>query len=154
MDVQKLENLFKLTEVDPRELILLNKDLYDTSAKLKLICLSVPDLDVRKLVTSVQGNFGTTPDISKKTKEIQDAIRVVLEQCNSKYVDELRKDPNKEVEFMVSEFSPVASKIRRDKVKLREIVGHVQTAIVKLYLEADNNGDMEKKVYDFFNEIG
>jgi hypothetical protein len=48
-----------------------------------------------------------------------------LEIFNSKYVAELRKDPNKEIEFMVSTFSGVASKIRQEKQKLRDIVGHI-----------------------------
>jgi hypothetical protein len=56
-----------------------------------------------------------TPDIQKKTREAQDAIRSLLEIFNSKYVAELRKDPNKEVEFMVSNFSQVAPKIRQEK---------------------------------------
>lgn len=62
---------------------------------------------------------------------------------NSKYVAELRKDPNKEIEFMFSTFSGVASKIRQEKQKLKDIVSHIQTAIVKMYIDADKDGDME-----------
>jgi hypothetical protein len=54
---------------------------------------------------------------------------------------------------MVSTFSQVASKIRQEKQKLKDIVSHIQTAIVKMYIDADNNGDMELKVYDFFNNM-
>ena len=117
--------MFQLTEVDPRELILLNKELYDTSAKLKNVCLSVPDLTLRQIVTNAFNRSGVTPDIAKRTREAQDAIRSLLEIFNSKYVAELRKDPNKEIEFMVSTFSGVASKIRQEKQKLRDIVGHI-----------------------------
>lgn len=145
--------MFQLTEVDPRELILLNKELYDTSAKLKNVCLSVPDLTIKQIVSSIASRSGATPDIAKRTKEGQDAIRSLLEIFNSKYVAELRKDPNKEIEFMVSTYSNVAQKIRQEKQKLRDIVGHIQTAIVKMYIDADYNGDMEMKVYDFFNNL-
>lgn len=153
MDVEKFKQMFQLTEVDPRELILLNKELYDTSAKLKNVCLSVPDLTLRQIVTNAFNRSGVTPDIAKRTREAQDAIRSLLEIFNSKYVAELRKDPNKEIEFMVSTFSGVASKIRQEKQKLRDIVGHIQTAIVKMYIDADQNGDMELKVYEFFNNL-
>lgn len=32
-------------------------------------------------------------------------------------------------------------------------MSHIQTAIVKMYIDADNNGDMEMKVYEFFNNM-
>jgi len=32
-------------------------------------------------------------------------------------------------------------------------VSHIQTAIVKMYIDADFNGDMEMKVYEFFNNM-
>jgi len=78
-------------------------------------------------VTSVaQKGFLKEPlDIGRTSRQAQDAIRSLLEIFNSKYVAELRKDPNKEIEFMVSNFSSVASKIRRDKQKLRDIVAHI-----------------------------
>jgi len=120
---------------------------------LKNVCLSVPDVTLKLIASSVASRSGVTPDIQKKTREAQDAIRSLLEIFNSKYVAELRKDPNKEVEFMVSNFSQVASKIRQEKQKLKDIVSHIQTAIVKMYIDADNNGDMEMKVYEFFNNM-
>lgn len=127
MDIERFKQMFQLTEVDPRELILLNKELYDTSAKLKNVCLSVPDYSLRQIVTSVaqKGLLKEPLDIGRTSRQAQDAIRSLLEIFNSKYVAELRKDPNKEIEFMVSNFSSVASKIRRDKQKLRDIVAHI-----------------------------
>jgi hypothetical protein len=77
-----------------------------------------------------------------------------LEVLNAKYVAELRKDPNKEAEFTKSAFSDIAPKIREDKYKLKDILGLVQMAIIKMYIEADKDGDMENKVQDFFNEMG
>lgn len=73
---------------------------------------------------------------------------------NAKYVAELRKDPNKEAEFMVSEYSDIAKKIVKKRYNLRDIVSLVQMAIIKMYIEADKDGDMESKVQDFFNEMG
>lgn len=32
-------------------------------------------------------------------------------------------------------------------------MSHIQTAIVKMYIDADVKGDMELKVYDFFNSM-
>lgn len=89
----------------------MNKELYDTSAKLKNVCLSVPDLTLKLIAANVANRFSTSID-QRKIREAQDAIRSLLEIFNSKYVAELRKDPNKEVEFMVSTFSQVAPKIR------------------------------------------
>jgi hypothetical protein len=111
MDVDGFKRMFQLTAVDPRELILLNKEYYDTSAKLKNNCLSVPDISLKQIATNYAGRQNTSID-NKKIKEAQEAIRALLEIFNSKYVAELRKDPNKEVEFMVSNFSQVAPKIR------------------------------------------
>lgn len=111
MDVEGFKRMFQLTAVDPRELILLNKEYYDTSAKLKNNCLSVPDISLKQIATNYAALKNSSID-NKKIKEAQEAIRALLEIFNSKYVAELRKDPNKEVEFMVSNFSQVAPKIR------------------------------------------
>jgi len=55
---------------------------------------------------------------------------------------------------MVSNFSDIAVKIVQKRYMLREIVSIVQMAIIKMYIEADKDGDMETKVQDFFNEMG
>lgn len=55
---------------------------------------------------------------------------------------------------MVSNFSDIAVKIVQKRYMLREIVSLVQMAIIKMYIEADKDGDMENKVQDFFNEMG
>lgn len=99
-------------------------------------------------------NIQSTPEIERRHKEAKDAIRGLLEILNAKYVAELRKDPNKEAEFMVSNFSDIAVKIVQKRYMLREIVSIVQMAIIKMYIEADKDGDMETKVQDFFNEMG
>lgn len=99
-------------------------------------------------------NIQSTPEIERRHKEAKDALRSLLEMLNAKYVAELRKDPNKEAEFMVSEYSDIAKKIVKKRYNLREIVSLVQMAIIKMYIEADKDGDMENKVQDFFNEMG
>jgi hypothetical protein len=71
----------------------------------------VPDLQLKHIATNYASRQNTGID-QKRIREAQDAIRALLEIFNSKYVAELRKDPNKEVEFMVSTFSQVAPKIR------------------------------------------
>jgi hypothetical protein len=91
-------------------------------------------------------NIQSTPEIERRHKEAKDALRSLLEMLNAKYVAELRKDPNKEAEFMVSEYSDIAKKIVKKRYNLREIVSLVQMAIIKMYIEADKDGDMENKV--------
>lgn len=39
------------------------------------------------------------------------------------------------------------------KVKLKDILQLVQTAIIKMFVEADLDGNMESKVFDFFSLI-
>lgn len=66
----------------------------------------------------------------------------MLKGLNDKYVSELRTDPNKEAEFMTSQFSNIASIIRKENYKLKDILGIVQMAIVKMFIEADENGNL------------
>ena len=96
----------------------------------------------------------STPEIDRRHKEARDEIRGLLVILNAKYVAELRKDPNKEAEFMVSDFSDIAKKIVKKRYQLKEIVSIVQMAIIKMFIEADVDGNMETKVQDFFNEMG
>ena len=84
-------------------------------------------------------------------KEARDAIRALLEILNAKYSSEIRNNPHKEAEFMTSKYSPLDSTIKRDKtVKLKDILQLVQTAIIKMFIEADENGNLEDKVFEFF----
>jgi hypothetical protein len=93
--------------------------------------------------------------LEDKNREAKEAIRNLLEILNAKYVSELRKDPHKEAEFLHSDYSPLDKTLKRDmKIKLREILQLVQMAIVKMYVEADDNGNLERKVIDFFAELG
>ncbi len=154
LEYKEAVNEFLKTDIDPRELILLFKDLYDTSNNLKKMVVGVPTTFLRNYLQNFYLNNTSTPEIEKKHKEAKDAIRGLLEKLNAKYVSELRKDPNKEAEFMVSTFSDISAKIRGDRYKLKDILSLVQMAIIKMYIEADKDGDMEPKVLDFFNEMG
>jgi len=139
--------------VDPRELILLFKDLYETSTALKKQVQGVPTVYLRNYLQHFYMNNSNSPDIEKKHREAKRAIRELLLIINTKYVNELRKDPNKEAEFMVSQFSDIHQKITTERKKLRDILQLVQMAIIKMFIEADQNSDLEQKVFDFFNEM-
>lgn len=154
VEYKEVINLFQNTDVDPRELILLFKDLYETSNNIKKMITQMPNTFMRGYIQNYYMNNLGSHDIEKRHKEARLEIRGLLERLNGKYVAELRKDPNKEAEFMVSNFSDVAGMIRPDRYKLKDILGLVQMAIIKMYVEADNSGDMEDKVQQFFNEMG
>ena len=47
---------------------------------------------------------------------------------------------------MVSDFSDIAKKIVKKRYQLKEIVSIVQMAIIKMFIEADVDGNMETKV--------
>ena len=65
-----------------------------------------------------------------------------------KYLAELRKDPDKKAEFMYSQFSMFYQYINVDQEKsLKDILSLVQTAIIKLYIESNQ----QEKIYAFFN---
>lgn len=74
-----------------------------------------------------------------------------MEILNAKYSSEIRNNPHKEAEFLTSKYSPLEMTIKRDmKVKLKDILQLVQTAIIKMFVEADVEGNLEGKVFDFF----
>lgn len=96
---------FNLTNVDPRELILLFRDLYDTSenTSLKRMVIGVPNTFLRTLI--LQQHNTNSNKIESDHREAKEQIRILLKGLNDKYVSELRNDPNKEAEFMTSGFS-------------------------------------------------
>lgn len=67
------------------------------------------------------------------------------------FCSELQKIPNKTVQFQYSKFSPFSSLIKKEKsdskVSLKEVVGFIQTNLIKLYIE---RGD-QKAISDFFS---
>jgi hypothetical protein len=75
-------------------------------------------------------------------------MRGLLEVINSKYVAELRKDPSKQAEFIHSKYSLVSDVLKtEEKFLLKDILSLVQTALMKMYIEAD----MQDKIHSFFS---
>ena len=82
--------------------------------------------------------------------EAKEAVKELLEILMQKYLAELRKDPDKKAEFMYSQFSMVHQYIRVNEEKtLKEILSLVQTAIIKLYIESNQ----QEKVSAFFSQF-
>lgn len=77
-------------------------------------------------------------------------MRGLLEIINSKYVAEIRKDSSKQAEFIHSKYSLMDGVLNVDeKFLLKDILSLVQTALMKMYIEAD----MQEKIHEFFSQI-
>jgi hypothetical protein len=97
-------------------------------------------------MNKIGGNF----NVDQKHQEAKDAMRGLLEIINAQYVAQLRKDPNKQAEFIHSKYSLMADVLNVDeKFLLRDILELVQTALMKMYIEAD----MQEKIHEFFSQI-
>jgi len=59
----------------------------------------------------------------------------LLEVLNSKFAGELKKDSDKQVQFVYSKFSQVEMCLRKDKVSLKDMVSLVQTNLLKFYVD-------------------
>ena len=97
---------FKNTDVDPRELLLLFKDLTVTSQVLiqdhvKTLPLNYLCDTYRKTHAQQDLNF----NLDQKHHEAKEAVKGLLEFPNAKYLADLRKDEDKKAEFMYSSFS-------------------------------------------------
>lgn len=110
VDYQKVVDWFKLADIDPRELILLFKDLYDSSPTIrKYHVKQQPRHFLKQLLQNIKMNsMGADSNFDEidKHREAKEAFRGLLEILNAKYAAELRKDPNKDAEFLYSKFSP------------------------------------------------
>jgi hypothetical protein len=70
----------------------------------------------------------------------------LLDMLNAKHTAELKKEPEKQMQFMYSMFSPIEPCIAKTKVALKDILSLVQTNLLKLYLEFKE----KDRIYDFF----
>lgn len=70
----------------------------------------------------------------------------LLDVLNAKFAGELKKDTEKQVQFIYSKFSPVESCLRKEKVLLRDMLALVQTNMLKLYVELKE----KDRIYQFF----
>ena len=83
-----------------------------------------------------------------KVQEAKKYFLNLLDMLNARFSAELKKEPEKQVQFMYSKFSPIDSCISQNKVALKDIHLIVQTNLIKLYLELDE----KDKIYDFFSK--
>ena len=78
-------------------------------------------------------------------------MKGLFHHLNQKYLSELRKDEEKQAEFMYSDYALNQNVIKKDPKKLKEIVPFVQTALIRLYIDMGDDG--REKIYDFFNQF-
>lgn len=122
-DYKQVVGYFKMTDVDPRELILLFKELYQTCPMIKSMVNNVPEHFLINHLQNQQIKNGSSFKIDDKHREAKEHIRSLLEILNAKYAGELRKDPHKEAEFLVSDYSTLSTTIKRDQpAKLRDLL--------------------------------
>ena len=153
VDYGQVVNWFKQTDIDPREIILLFKELYITSTQLQANHVrQPPKVNLMQVLQNSQ-MMNIIPDhvnINDKHREAKEAMRGLLEIINAKYVAELRKDPSKPVEFIHSKYSFTADVLNvDDKFPMKDILSLVQTALMKMYIEAD----MQDQIHSFFSQI-
>ena len=86
-----------------------------------------------------------------KLQKAKDAMKGLFHHLNQKYLSELRKDEEKQAEFMYSDYALNQNVIKKDPKKLKEIVPFVQTALIRLYIDMGDEG--REKIYDFFNQF-
>ena len=139
---------FKQTDIDPRELILLFKELYESSYKLRdEMLMRKPAYFMPKIIEQV--NLNTQTRGFQPLEKLTQAKRHFLslfEVLNAKFAGELKKDLDKEVKFLYSKFSPVADCIRQEKILLKDMLNLVQTNLIKLYVDLKE----KDKLYLFF----
>ena len=84
-----------------------------------------------------------TFEVQVKLQKAKDVIKTLFNHLNQKYLSELRKDEDKPAEFMYSTYSLNSGVIKsspEERKLLKEIVPFVQTALVRLYIEDDEDG--------------
>ena len=91
-----------------------------------------------------------TVNIDAKHQEAKEAMRGLLEIINAKYVAEVRKDSSKPADFIHSKYSLMDGILKvEEKFLLKDILSLVQTALIKMYIEAD----IQEKIHEFFSQI-
>ena len=132
-----------------REIILLFKELYETSSRLGTdVIQRKPTYFIPKIVEQALTNMNQS-GASAQAKKISEAKRSftsLLEVLNAKYISEYKKDSEKRVSFFYSDFSPVDGCIKKEKVPLKDMLSLVQTNLLKLYFELKE----KDKIYSFF----
>ena len=70
----------------------------------------------------------------------------LMEILNQKFTGELKKESDKQVQFMYSKFSPVEACLKKEKVSLKDMVSLVQTNLLKFYVDLKE----KDRIYQFF----
>ena len=150
---EKVLQFFKMSDVDPRELIVLFDDLTkDLRPALNDHLGTMQGLTpLDRVYRGIQRDQSNNQnfDETAKMKEARKALKGLFHHLNQKYLSELRKDEEKQAEFMYSDYAMNQNVIKKEPKKLKEIVPFVQTALIRLYI--DDGDDGRDKIYDFFN---
>ena len=147
---------FRLSDVDPRELIFLFDELLQALRPALNDHIQPNHIQqtttLAKAYRQVQMTSQTDFQPQMKLRSAKEQIVKLFEYLNTGYLKELRKDEEKSAEFMYSEYTQNFNAIKKDKpVLLKEIVPFVQTALVRLYVEDEDRG--AQKVLDFFSQF-
>lgn len=154
LDFTGMQNDFKRTDLDPRELILMYKYLlvYNQENLKKHFTRTEFTFDIGTIIDRFKmENDKMGISTEKKIHESKSAIIPILEHKNNMFTSELAKNQNKLKKFQYSKFSPFSSLIKKEKTEagtnLKEVTAFVQTNLIKLYVE---KGD-QKSIYNFFS---
>lgn len=151
---EQVLQFFKMSDVDPRELIILFEDLTkDLRPALNDHIERLSDQKVlEKMYKQIEreaSRDGKTFEAIDKLRLAKDAMKGLFHHLNQKYLSELRKDEDKQAEFMYSNYALNENVIKKDRKLLKEIVPFVQTALIRLYIDMGDEG--RDKIFDFFN---
>jgi len=141
LDFNEMLNDFKNTDLDPRELILLYKNMlvYNIDALRKHFTRTEFNFDLETIINQYKMEQDVKDlNIEKKIIESKKVVAQILEHKNQKFTSDLRKNPNKKVKFQYSKFSPFSSLIKQEKsgeVLVKDVVAFIQTNLIKLYVE-------------------
>lgn len=153
---ERVFQFFKMSDVDPRELIVLfddlTRDLRPTFNEHMTSLGNVVSLD-RKYKSIARNAQQPNFDETQKIGEAKKAMRQLFHHMNQKYLSELRKDEEKQTDFMYSDYNPNPNVIKKEKRLLKDIVAFVQTALIRLYIDMDERENGRELIYEFFNEF-
>ena len=77
-------------------------------------------------------------------------LKGLFHHLNQRYLSDLRKDEDKQADFIYSIYTTNQDAIKKDEKRLlKDILPFVQTALIRLYIEDEVDG--RQKIYDFFN---
>jgi hypothetical protein len=101
LDFNEMLNDFKNTDLDPRELILLYKNMlvYNIDALKKHFTKTEFNFDLETIINQYKMEKGIEMNVEKKIIESKKIVAQILEHKNQKFTSDLRKNVNKTVKF-------------------------------------------------------